>query len=143
MQMLLAAMLVDALHAALEDREIAFNRVRMDHERFAARQAPNVRVTNIFLVTMVDREMCAELCADLGVETGLVGHELGLTRDILANDRHDFRGARAIDMETASGAVALDERKHHILMKTAGAFLAAGHLADIGFVNLDRAAAAT
>lgn len=30
MQMFLAAMLIDALHAALENREIAFQRVRMD-----------------------------------------------------------------------------------------------------------------
>jgi hypothetical protein len=30
MQMFLTAMLIDALHAALEDREVAFNRVRMD-----------------------------------------------------------------------------------------------------------------
>jgi len=31
------AMLVNALHAKLEDAEIAFNRVRMDSERLATR----------------------------------------------------------------------------------------------------------
>jgi hypothetical protein len=30
MQVLLTAVLIDAFHAALEDAEIAFNRVRMD-----------------------------------------------------------------------------------------------------------------
>lgn len=48
-QMVLAAMLVDALHPALEDRKEAFNGVR---RRFAA---------NVFLFAVIDGQMLTEV----------------------------------------------------------------------------------
>jgi hypothetical protein len=52
MQLLLAAVLIDALHAAFEDREEAFDRIG---GYVAAR---------VFLVRMVDRLMRRELATD-------------------------------------------------------------------------------
>ncbi len=53
-RMLLGTMLIDTLHAALEDRIEALNRVRGDHVG---------SVANVFLCTMVDRIMTFELTA--------------------------------------------------------------------------------
>jgi len=60
--MLLAAVLVDALHAALEDREEAPNRVRV-------RVAPNVLIE-----AMVHHLMPIKQGTRLAVVGGLVGH---------------------------------------------------------------------
>ena len=52
-QMLFAAMLIDALHAALEDREEAFDRVRMRSRRERIRLA--------LWLTVCDVELAADL----------------------------------------------------------------------------------
>ena len=60
--MLFCAVLVDALHTAFKDREVAFQRVHMD------------RAANVFASAMLNREMVLELLVNLGVQRGLVGH---------------------------------------------------------------------
>jgi hypothetical protein len=61
--MLLGAVLVDATHPALEDREVALNRVRVD----AA-----VILADVLASRVRDRAMAGELLANLRVELALV-----------------------------------------------------------------------
>jgi hypothetical protein len=56
MKVLLAAMLVDALHAALEDRVVALDCIRVDHALALA--------ANVFIDVMLNRPMVGELFAD-------------------------------------------------------------------------------
>ena len=63
-------MLVDALHAALEDREIAFDGVR-------AGAAPAV-----LLAAMVDGQVLRKLAANFDVPRPLIGRERAAARDI-------------------------------------------------------------
>src|ERR1700735_668047 len=64
-QMLFGAMLVDALHAALEDRIVALNRVRADVS------------PSIFISTMVDRIVAQKVSADLLIPAALIGVDDG------------------------------------------------------------------
>jgi hypothetical protein len=58
---LLAAVLVNALHSPLENRIIALNRVRVDvHSRLAVKIA-------VFLAGVIDRAVLGELPPELGV----------------------------------------------------------------------------
>ena len=59
MQVVLAAVLIDALHAALEDAEIAFNGVRAD-DLLAL-------VARIFLLAVVHSVMARNVCVELEV----------------------------------------------------------------------------
>jgi hypothetical protein len=69
-------MLVNALHAALEDRIEAFDRIGMDYIVVAVREFLGVGIANVFLPTVVDRIVAQEVLADFFVPTGFVGHEL-------------------------------------------------------------------
>ena len=64
-QVLFAAMLVDTLHAALEDAEITFNRVAVD--RVVAR-------IHILARTVMHRAVAVEVIARLAVNPALVRH---------------------------------------------------------------------
>lgn len=82
--MLFAAMLVNALHATLENAVVALNRVRIDGNASLA-----VYVT-IFVAAMVDRVMLGELVAQLGIALGLVRHHMAFTVQAGANDRQNI-----------------------------------------------------
>jgi hypothetical protein len=69
MQMLLRAMLVHAFHAALENRVVAFDRVRVD---LRARLAVGIAV---FLARVIHNAMRGKLFADCFITTRFVGHE--------------------------------------------------------------------
>src|SRR5437016_3884067 len=107
MQMLLAAMLIHALHAALEDRIEAFNRVRGDYVD---------TVANVFLFAMVDRAVAVKLAAYFHVVSRFVGHELAFPANVGPQDRRNVRDRRAVDMEAAGRAAALNERQNDILV---------------------------
>jgi hypothetical protein len=63
-------MLIDALHAALEDRIVTLNRVRGD-------------VTTILFSAVVHRFMAGEVAAYFHVVASLIGHQVSLAADAL------------------------------------------------------------
>jgi len=72
MQMLLAAMLIDPAHTALEDGEEAFNRV-------------GVRIAAPVLTDVVtDNAVIRKVLAKMDVLARFVGHDVRLTRDAVA-----------------------------------------------------------
>ena len=84
-QMLFAAMLIDALHPALEDAEKAFDGVGVE------RPAP------VFAGLMLHHLMIRELAPDLGVVAGFVGHQTGFAVHVLKHDRADSLGVELFD----------------------------------------------
>lgn len=140
MKVLLAAVLVDALHAALEDGERALNRVGVDgavHE-----------VDVLALAVPGEAVAAGEGRRELSVLARLVGHHTGFLGDVLLEDREQGLGAEIIDDHGALLArVPVDEAQHLVLVSVATALLLALGLlgavvADEGLVDLDNATAA-
>lgn len=75
MQVAFIAVLIDALHAALEDAVEAFNRVRVSG------------ATHVFFRDVVDALVLGELLAQLDVELGFIRLERALRLDVLGEDR--------------------------------------------------------
>ena len=125
MQVLLAAVLVDTLHAALEHGEVAFDRVRVD-------DAPDALALSVSGRLVVD-----EGRRSLEVHAGLVGVERGFLGDGGFKDRDD--GGR-LDVVHDHGAdlfrLAIDQGQHfHLVM--VGALLGhAGLAANEGLIDL-------
>lgn len=130
MQMVFAAMLIDALHAALEDREEAFDGVGVDV------------AANVFVLGMRDEFMRGEILAGATIDTALVGHERAFLGDVGADDRHDIAHAGGIDMEGAGTATALDQRNDRVLVRTATRHRGALHATDIRLIHFHGVAAA-
>jgi hypothetical protein len=66
-QVLHAAVLIDALDAALEDRELALNRVRVDRAILKA---------DVLALTMAGEAVAGELIAELLILTGFVHYDV-------------------------------------------------------------------
>jgi len=109
MQMLLAAMLIDALHAALKDGEIAFDSVGVDHIWLSVRKCHSVCVADIFIFAMIDGGMPSEVIAELIVGRQFIGHHAGFLSDISANNREQCRHSDAFHVEGAGRSAALDK----------------------------------
>jgi hypothetical protein len=108
-KVLLLAVLVNAFHAALENRVIAFNSVSVDfHAAFVISVA-------IFAARMVNGVMLGELASKLGIAVGLIGHDMRLAGQILANDRNDFFFGRGVYNERAGRSAAPHKGKDGIL----------------------------
>src|SRR3990167_6442721 len=106
--MLLAAMLVNALHAALEDRIEALDRIRV------------VIAAHVFLGLVVDRVVAAfEFLADLHVNLGLVGFEPAVSAGIGDQDGADRLGRGAVDVKRAGAAVSFNQRQDGMLVAVA------------------------
>src|ERR1700730_11292070 len=90
MQMLLAAMLVDAFHAALENRIVAFYRVRVD------------RAAHVFIGLMAYAFMAREVLAERKISAAFVGHHRRFLCHIGLDDRDYIGCARSFDMERAN-----------------------------------------
>lgn len=80
MKTLLAAMLINADHAAPKDGEIAPSGIDTDHHVGLAIEI------GVFLTRMIDLAMVGELFANFGVLVGFVGYQMGLTRGVGADD---------------------------------------------------------
>src|SRR5579863_9689983 len=130
-QVLFLAMLIDALHAALEDRIVAFGGVGVGVE---AGHAVGVAV---FVAAMIDGRMVGELAANLGVMRRFVGHKVRLARDVLAHDRRDVRDGRAVDMKRTGRAAAFHKGQHRHLVMAASADGLALLAANESFVRFD------
>ena len=88
-QMLFAAVLEHTFHAALEDAEIALNRVAM-----------NFRVGWVHLDTALVRRSVVRGIhgAHRVIGEMLVGHDRGFASDVGIDDRHKVRGGRATEL---------------------------------------------
>jgi hypothetical protein len=82
-QMFLAAMLINADHAPLENRVVSLNGIGID---FLAGSAVSVA---ILAARMVNSVMLRELIAKLRVSCGLIGHDVTFAVKIGANDRQN------------------------------------------------------
>jgi len=119
-QVLFLAMLIDALHAALEDRIVAFNRIGMD--RFDVQPVGFVDpsfVANVLIFAVRDRAVTGKFIANAVVVLGLIGHHGRFARNVVAKDRRDVADRRAVDMEATGGTAALDKGKDGVLMRPA------------------------
>jgi hypothetical protein len=96
-QVLLRAMLVDALHPALEDRKVALNGVRM---HIAA---------NILAKGMPDGLMTGRMGRDVAVEAALIGMDVRFAGAVLRHDDIDGRLVSVLNVERTDGTAALDE----------------------------------
>jgi hypothetical protein len=122
MQVLFLAVLIDALHAALKDRILAFNRVRGD---IAA---------SIFLPAMIDRAMLGIFAANFLIVAGFVRMKAAFAADVLTQDRRNVGNRRALDMEAAGRGAALDQGQNDILVCAAGLLLRnIRESADVGY----------
>lgn len=73
MKMALAAMLIDAFHPAIEDREVAFDVGGIGI------------VPHIFIGVVLDALMLGELAAASGIKDSLIGQQVALATDIAAH----------------------------------------------------------
>jgi hypothetical protein len=130
-QVLFAAMLVDALHAALEDRIVALDGVGVN------------LTTNIFFAAVVHAFVAGEVGANFKILTGFVGHQRGFTGNVGADNRSDLCNRSAVDMEAAGGAAALHESQNSIFVAPSGATLGLAFLTtDKGFIRFHNLASA-
>ena len=86
MQMLLATVVVDAAHAALENAEKAFQRVRM---RLATRP---------FVGAVVHGFVAGEPRSDCRIVRGLIGRQTAFAGDVLHQGRFDGRARDEFDL---------------------------------------------
>ena len=89
-QVAFAAMLVDALHAALEDRIEALDGIGGDELR--------AFVTDIFFILVQHAVMAGEVIADNLVVVCFVSHQGGVTVHIGANDAFNVKAVGAVYM---------------------------------------------
>lgn len=114
MKVLLGAVLIDALHAALEHAVEAFHRVGVDLTTAVLACA----VANVFVA--------GEMVGKMSVLPGFVRHDRRLLGDVGADDGHEMGGRGAIDVEGPGGAAALDQRQQGVLVSVPAAN---GHVA--------------
>src|SRR4051794_2104748 len=91
-QVLLIAVLIDALHPTLEQTKEPFNRVSMNGGIFKR---------HVLTFAVVDRAMASHLLAYLGIVLSLVGHQPRLASDVLANELADFLAGHSADVNGA------------------------------------------
>jgi hypothetical protein len=123
-QVLFAAMLVDAGHATLENRIVTFNGIGVDDP------------THIFISRMVDGLVHPKFLAETLIGAQLVSHHERFFRDVSANDGHQLRVCNAIHMKAARFAATSDE-SHCDVGTTWTAFFLAFLLSDKGLVNFN------
>jgi hypothetical protein len=103
-QVLLAAMLIDSLHATFEDRIIAFNGVGVN------------MAANVFLLAVIYAFMARKFGADFEILASFVSHQGGFAGHIGTHDWRNVGNGGAINMETAGTAAPLDQGENRILM---------------------------
>lgn len=125
--MLLAAVLVNTAHAALEDRERAFNGVRVNG---------SVLEVHILIGRVGSGAMLCELATDLAAHLDFVGHQARFTADVGKHDGVDFISGSAGELEpTALAALAVHQCKDTML---ADATLTSSALADLNDMCVPR-----
>src|SRR4051794_28842727 len=128
-KVLLVAMLIDTLHAALEQAKVAFDGVGVDR---------CVLERDVLTLAVVDRIVAGELLTNLVVVLGLVGHQPRFAGNVLPDDAADLLAGHGVDVDGADLAAALHQPEDGVLVARAAlrgrdAFLAA----DERLVGLD------
>ena len=82
MKVLFRAMLVNASHTTLEDREKALNSISMDR---------GIVSINVFVGRMPNGAVSRKDWSNIIVVAGIVGDKFGFPCDILFEDRHNGR----------------------------------------------------
>src|SRR5579871_2232671 len=90
-------------HAALEDAEEAFDRVRVS-------VAPDV-----FVALMVNRFVALKLGSDGPILARAIRHQRGATPDVLEDDRGQRPPAHVGDVKRASASATLNQREGDLL----------------------------
>lgn len=127
-QMLLATMLIDAFHAALEHAVKILDGVGM---HIAA---------NIFIGFMTDALMGREVIAQREIVAAFIGHHRGFLRNIGLDNWNDIGGASSLDMERANlPAVTINERQDRILVAVAATLDRTFFTAGEGFIRFNYA----
>ena len=98
MQMALAAMLIDALHAALEDRKVAFNGVGVDDP------------THVFANAVIDGLMHPVFFPERAVSLPIIADDESSLGNVCADDREQLTAGSPFHMKAAHGAAASDQR---------------------------------
>src|SRR6267378_3826866 len=138
MQMIVGAVLVNALHAALKDREEPFDGVGMDSAILAG---------HILAALVVHHPVILEGFLQQNVVVRVVGHDPRFTGKVLLHYGGDGGRLHIVNNEaTGLAAGAINEGEHLVLVVIAAPVLLALGLdalivADEGFVYLDNAAA--
>ena len=94
----LSAMLIDALHAALENAEITLNRVGVNRWDFRI---------DIFACAVIGRTMCLDVFVCGQIDAAFVGHQNGFLSNICLDDGHDGFRANIINNHSAGLAIAV------------------------------------
>jgi len=104
MQVLLATVLINALHAALENAEEALDGVRRDQ--------PLAFLARIFVAGMVHGVVALKGRAGLLVVASLVSVERRVQNDVFAQNALDGRDRQIVDLDGNGAATALNHRQH-------------------------------
>src|ERR1700678_3810744 len=126
MKMLFAAMLVDTLHSALEDRIVAFHRIGVD---FAA---------HVLVALVGDAAVLGKLFANSPVMQRAIGHQAAFAFDVVAHDGNDAGDRMPVGMKRTGRAATFNQRHHHVLVVVAANIGPKPRLlTDVGFVGFD------
>ena len=128
-QVMRTAMLVHAIHAALEDAEKAFNRVRV---RIAA---------HVLFRAMIDALVIREVLTDLRVLSRLIRHQGRGVRYVFGKLLPERPARNVIDVERADLSATLDKGEHRFLVTMSATNLSPRLAPDEGFVSFDHATA--
>src|SRR3546814_19861152 len=112
MQMLFTAMLIDALHAAFEDTEIAFDGVAVDRA---------VGEIDILARAVRRGAVTSEMQLHVAIAAMFVRHHASFAGDVSGDDRHKRLGADIVDYHRAGlAAVTIAQSQHlHLVMERA------------------------
>jgi hypothetical protein len=108
-QMPFAAMLVDTLHAALEDRIVAFNCVGVDDP------------THVFADAVIDGLMHPIFFPERAVSLPIIANDESFLGNVGADDREQLTAGSPFHMEAAHAAAASDQRQNGVLVGTSPA----------------------
>ncbi len=103
-QLVLGEVLVDALDAALEYAEEAFDGVGVNRA---------VGRADAFALAVTGHAVFGELAANAEIVTGFVGHQLSLPREVVHDDRGQRREADVVhDRRAGAASLAGNESQH-------------------------------
>lgn len=124
MQMGFAHVLINAVHAAFQDREESFYGVGVSV------------AAHVFVGIVLDGAVRCKIPADGGKRCFLIGHELAFGRSMAAQNRVQGVGANVRHVEGPCRAVTLDQRQNRPHVAGAGVNLGSRLAANIGQVRL-------
>lgn len=139
-KMVVRAVLIDAFHAALEDREKTFDGVGVDGR---------VNLGNVFALAVPGKGVTSKVFVDVFVLPGLVGHDVRLAGDVSLKDRNQGLRFQIInDHTTRLAGSTIYQGQNLIFVLVAAPFLLALRLlgeiaANEGFIDFHDAAIGT